>query len=111
MSGLSQVSATQHSSVHTVLLSPNVCLLPLQETSTLLSNAFFLSLSPFSPFISCLHQHKECLHLIPGLLGTLLDFEIFTARLGGNLLPFKLFWLVMVNSLLSILNTGIPFED
>lgn len=70
-----------------------------------------LSLYPFPPFISCLHQHKEFLHLIPGLLGTLLDSEIFTARLNGNLLPLKLLWLVMVNSLLSIPNIGIPFED
>lgn len=70
-----------------------------------------LSLSLFPPFISWLHQHKTSLHLIPGLLGTLLDSEIFTARLSGNLLPFKLSGLVMVNSLLSLPNTGIPFED
>lgn len=110
MSGKPQpgLSATRQLHSH-FLLSLNVCLLPLHRPfcQMLLS----LSLSPFPPFISCLHQHKECLHLIPGLLGTLLDSEIFTARLSGNLLPFKLSWLVMVNPLLPTPNTGILFED
>lgn len=90
------ISATRHSSFRIVLLSLNVFLLPLLETSTLLSKAS-LSLSPsprppppFPAFIICLCRYKDCLHVVSGLLVTLLDSELFTARLGGNLLSFKL---------------------
>lgn len=87
VANFNKVAATQHGSFHSVLLSPKVSLLSLQETSILLSNT---SLSPFPAFINCLCWHTDCLHLISQLLVShLVRFWAFQSQTWWQRAPIQ----------------------